>query len=421
MIKILLADDEIEARDNIIQYIDWAANGLELVGAAGDGEEALRMILGCRPDIAILDIYMPKLSGIQVIERCREELPNPPAFIIVSGYNEFSYAQQAIRLKVEEYLLKPFPPRELMEAIQRALLHVEVSRGIANNDFISFVKDCQAEAPRASAGRYPVEGERRVLAAVSAGSAEDVKRSVDGFLAECLPGLPLSAALNYGEMLYFEICRLVMERSGSFPAGNVFFDRSWTRENACAQLSEETEEGGSLLTGLLQTLKQARKASPRLYEAGSRGALLLPVLDLGEGGAVLLPEGLFLSEREQALWEAEPTAAYRLLTGRGESFAFWLGEWPLILRRPLLSVERTEEGSFAVRLDCQTGPGSAAPTQEMLDRLGSVCSRLLAERWAAGQDLLGLGARQALALGPGAALDPAKNACPQLRTSVKVY
>lgn len=238
MIKILLADDEIEARDNIIQYIDWAANGLELVGAAGDGEEALQMILGCRPDIAILDIYMPKLSGIQVIERCREELPNPPAFIIVSGYNEFSYAQQAIRLKVEEYLLKPFPPRELMEAIQRALLHVEVSRGIANNDFISFVKDCQAEAPRASAGRYPVEGERWVLAAVSAGSAEDVKRSVDGFLAECLPGLPLSAALNYGEMLYFEICRLVMERSGSFPAGNVFFDRSWTRENACAQLSE---------------------------------------------------------------------------------------------------------------------------------------------------------------------------------------
>ena len=98
--------------------------------------------------------------------------------------------------------------------------------------------------------------------------------------------------------------------------------------------------------------------------------------------------------------------------GKGVSF---------VLRRPLLSVERTEEGSFAVRLDCQTGPGSAAPTQEMLDRLGSVCSRLLTERWAAGQDLLGLGARQALALGPGAALDPAKNACPQLRTSVKVY
>lgn len=57
MIKILLADDEIEARDNIIQYIDWAANGLELVGAAGDGEEALQMIRRLKPDIAILDIY----------------------------------------------------------------------------------------------------------------------------------------------------------------------------------------------------------------------------------------------------------------------------------------------------------------------------------------------------------------------------
>ena len=108
MIKILLADDEIEARDNIIQYIDWAANGLELVGAAGDGEEALQMIRRLKPDIAILDIYMPKLSGIQVIEHCRAELEQQPAFIIVSGYNDFTYAQQAIRLKVEEYLLKPF-------------------------------------------------------------------------------------------------------------------------------------------------------------------------------------------------------------------------------------------------------------------------------------------------------------------------
>ena len=129
MIKILLADDETDSRDAIAQYIDWEGHGLELVGAAGDGAEALEMIKTRKPDIAILDIYMPKLSGIQVIERCRREMPDAPAFIIISGYNDFGCAQQAIRLKVEEYLLKPFLARELMDAVQRALLQVELRRG----------------------------------------------------------------------------------------------------------------------------------------------------------------------------------------------------------------------------------------------------------------------------------------------------
>lgn len=126
MIKILLADDETDSRDAIVQYIDWEGHGLELVGAAGDGAEALEMIKTRKPDIAILDIYMPKLSGIQVIERCRREMPDAPAFIIISGCNDFGCAQQAIRLKVEEYLLKPFLARELMDAVQRALLQVEL-------------------------------------------------------------------------------------------------------------------------------------------------------------------------------------------------------------------------------------------------------------------------------------------------------
>ena len=90
MIKILLADDETDSRDAIAQYIDWEGHGLELVGAAGDGAEALEMIKTRKPDIAILDIYMPKLSGIQVIERCRREMPDAPAFIIISGYNDFA-------------------------------------------------------------------------------------------------------------------------------------------------------------------------------------------------------------------------------------------------------------------------------------------------------------------------------------------
>ena len=163
MIKILLADNETDSRDAIVQYIDWEGHGLELVGAAGDGAEALEMIKTRKPDIAILDIYMPKLSGIQVIERCRREMPDAPAFIIISGYNDFGCAQQAIRLKVEEYLLKPFLARELMDAVQRALLQVELRRGGAPGDFVSFVLSCQQESPRAAHGQ--LSGRKRVFQA----------------------------------------------------------------------------------------------------------------------------------------------------------------------------------------------------------------------------------------------------------------
>lgn len=189
----------------------------------------------------------------------------------------------------------------------------------------------------------------------------------------------------------------------------------------CEDLSKATEESGELLTTLLQTLKQVQRSSPRLYEARTDGGLLLPLLAVEEDVLSVQPEGWFLSQTEQTQWDAQKTAVYRLLTGRGEEFTFWMGERPLTLRRPLLSVAVENDGSFAIRLDCQTAADSADPTPEELARLGDLCIQLLQERWQAGQDLIGLGACAALRDGSAARLDPAKNACPQLRTDVAVY
>lgn len=189
----------------------------------------------------------------------------------------------------------------------------------------------------------------------------------------------------------------------------------------CEDLSEATEESGKLLTTLLQTLKQAQRSSPRLYETRTDGGLLLPLLAVEEDVLSVQPEGWFLSQTEQTQWDAQKAAVYRLLTGRGEEFTFWMGEHPLTLRRPLLSVAVEGDGSFAVRLDCQTAADSADPTPEELAQLGTLCTQLLQERWQAGQDLIGLGACAALRDGSAARLDPRKNACPQLRTDVAVY
>lgn len=189
----------------------------------------------------------------------------------------------------------------------------------------------------------------------------------------------------------------------------------------CQDISEATEESSDLLTDLLQSLKQSRRASPRLYETRTEAGLLLPLLTVEEDTLMVRPEGWFLSETESAAWDAQQTAVYRLLTGRGEEFVFWLGEHPLTLRRPLLSIEVGEGGSFAVRLDCQTAADSADPSPEMLAQLGDLCTQMLQTRWSAGQDLIGLGACAALRDGESARLDPTKNACPQLRTDVDIY
>ena len=178
-------------------------------------------------------------------------------------------------------------------------------------------------------------------------------------------------------------------------------------------------KGGEPLTELLQALKQARRALPFLYEARVDGGVLLPVLALEEGPAGGAGRRVFLSGTEQARWDAEKTAVYRLLTGRGEQFVFWLGERPLTLRRPLLSIE-AERGWLCAPAGPARPPRTATnPPRNSLARLGQLCTGLLQERWAAGQDLLGRG--PAGNWGPVRGLDPAKNACPQLRTDVAIY
>ena len=105
-LAVLLVDDEIMIREGFKQLFDWEAHDCQVVGEAADGMEALGKIDSLRPDIVIMDINIPIMNGLKVIQLSRVKHPDI-AFVIVSGYDDFSYCQQALRLQITDYILKP--------------------------------------------------------------------------------------------------------------------------------------------------------------------------------------------------------------------------------------------------------------------------------------------------------------------------
>lgn len=116
--KILLVDDEEEIRQSMIQKMQWEALGYELVGDAENGEDALEKIRGLEPDLVLTDIKMPYMDGLQLAEHIKRERSSTE-IIIFSGFDDFEYAQQAMKLGVIEYILKPVNVEELSEILKR--------------------------------------------------------------------------------------------------------------------------------------------------------------------------------------------------------------------------------------------------------------------------------------------------------------
>ncbi|WP_010273061.1 helix-turn-helix domain-containing protein [Paenibacillus senegalensis] len=117
--KIMIVDDEVIFRNGLSQVIDWQDLGLHLLAPAESAEEALSRLPVEKPDILITDIRMGGKSGLQLAEESRELLPDLE-ILILSGYDEFTYAQQAIRHKVGDYLLKTGGPEEIVKAVIKA-------------------------------------------------------------------------------------------------------------------------------------------------------------------------------------------------------------------------------------------------------------------------------------------------------------
>lgn len=116
MLRLLIADDEKIIRETVRTFIDWKSLNIEVVATCKNGLEAYDAILDEYPDIVLTDIRMPKLSGLELIQRITQTHDNIE-FIILSGYSEFSYAKEAMKYGIKHYLLKPCNEQQIIDAV----------------------------------------------------------------------------------------------------------------------------------------------------------------------------------------------------------------------------------------------------------------------------------------------------------------
>lgn len=131
MRKVMLVDDEIFITEGLRNIIDWETLGLEVVQSAENGEEALRKFNESPVDIIVTDINMPNKTGLELVKELKDTGHNVK-FIILSGYDEFSYAKKAIEYGVENYILKPIDEEELEEALKKLVDNMNKEKTIIN-------------------------------------------------------------------------------------------------------------------------------------------------------------------------------------------------------------------------------------------------------------------------------------------------
>lgn len=125
--RVLLVDDEEDIRVGISRKMDWAALGFALVGEAENGQDALELAETLKPDVVLTDIKMPFMDGLELCRILSRRLP-ASKFVVFSGFDEFEYAKQAIRMNVFEYILKPINAAELSGVLRRLKERLDTER-----------------------------------------------------------------------------------------------------------------------------------------------------------------------------------------------------------------------------------------------------------------------------------------------------
>ena len=194
MYRLMIVDDEPEIRDGLLEIINWEQEGFTVVGVAENGLEALQVAESVSPDLVVTDIRMPFLDGLEMARRMRLFLPTVQ-FIVLSGFDEFEYARQAIQIQIKDYILKPISSDEFIDVLRRVKAnmdeefaqrsntqtlkeHFKLSLPILRELLLAslFSGGVSARDACKSAGEYhlPLESVRYAVALLSIGSGESL-------------------------------------------------------------------------------------------------------------------------------------------------------------------------------------------------------------------------------------------------------
>lgn len=129
MYKVMIIDDESIIVDGLVDSIPWESLNCSVVQTARDGVEGLELIKLYKPDIVMTDIRMPNKDGLSMIKEFRDASPNTHV-IVMSGFRKFEYAQEALNLGVDKFIVKPATLDEIIEAIQFVIQQIEEQSGV---------------------------------------------------------------------------------------------------------------------------------------------------------------------------------------------------------------------------------------------------------------------------------------------------
>ncbi len=247
MMKVMLVDDEPFIMQGLEVLIDWNALGYEIVKMASNGGEAYEYLKSEQVDMVISDISMPVMTGLDLLKRIREEGLSDAYFVILSGYNDFKYAQQAIRYASMDYLLKPIDREELTDILKRAArmresAHDETGMTAVLRALRTFRSDqdikTYGDEINVPQGRIMLLKEQldSLIAAVEQNDITEINRSVDVLYDETRDrGMSTDVFdlnLNY---LLFRLIHLAVEQ-----------DESVDQEEVLSYISDNVYESGEI-------------------------------------------------------------------------------------------------------------------------------------------------------------------------------
>lgn len=265
--SIILVDDEEEVRKSIIKKIEWQAAGFRMVGDAENGEDAMEKIEMLEPDVVLTDIRMPYMDGLALAEKVRQRYPSMKV-VIFSGYDDFEYAQRAIKLNVTEYILKPVNVEELTSILKRIKnnldLEIEEKRNLSRlrekyrnslpiireqffNDLVHKNLDKELVEQKLKEYDIPVLGARKwVIAAIDV-EKEEV-------------GEPLSLH-NEEELIPISVMQIVREKLEGYSRFSLFQSASEADMVVIAALDDDNS-----ITGLIDVLGDICKETKRILK-----------------------------------------------------------------------------------------------------------------------------------------------------------